>query len=317
MNLLRKGDEDPGPPGSRAPRENEPHGEGGKEAVGGRERRKESSKEEPAFRRRGSRSTAILTVFRSAPKQAFVRVHDLGGSNNSSLRLGRFDYMEGDEVTPKSATLNALKSTRIQQRLIGSFGWSDVGRSFNGFHYNYDSAGGNVTLTGAVPSRGVFQTDGWGFVNVGFGYAAYSKTFSKGRNAGDFRIFGIYHQDWRPIGKTDNRPGPVRGADTGNVRIGTFGAHYIHAAESSAGTLDVLGWGVLQTGRWGVLDHHAGAIAVEAGFQPAILKPLKPWLRGGMFQSTGDDDSNDSEHKAFFQILPTPRIYARMPFFNS
>ena len=151
---------------------------------------------------------------------------------------------------------------------------------------------------------------------MGFGYAAYSKAFSKGSMPAISASSEIDDQDLRPVGKTDNRPGPVCGADTGNVRIGTFGAHYVHAAESSAGTFDVRGRGVLQTGRWGVLDHHAGAAALEAGFQPAILKPLKPWLRGGVFQSTGDDDPTDSEHKSFFQILPTPRIYARMPFFN-
>jgi hypothetical protein len=41
-----------------------------------------------------------------------------------------------------------------------------------------------------------------------------------------------------------------------------------------------------------------------------------PWLRGGWFRSSGDDDTNDGTHKTFFQILPTSRIYARAPFFN-
>ncbi|MEK7833049.1 MAG: hypothetical protein AAB401_18310, partial [Acidobacteriota bacterium] len=31
----------------------------------------------------------------------------------------------------------------------------------------------------------------------------------------------------------------------------------------------------------------------------------------------GDGDPNDGTHGTFFQVLPTPRIYARFPFFNS
>ncbi len=59
------------------------------------------------------RSRNSIMVF---PKQAFVRLHHLGPGKNHSLRLGRFDYMEGNEITPKSATLNVLKRTRIQQQ---------------------------------------------------------------------------------------------------------------------------------------------------------------------------------------------------------
>jgi hypothetical protein len=41
-----------------------------------------------------------------------------------------------------------------------------------------------------------------------------------------------------------------------------------------------------------------------------------PWLRAGWFRSTGDNNPADNEHNTFFQILPTPRIYARDPFYN-
>jgi hypothetical protein len=55
---------------------------------------------------------------------------------------------------------------------------------------------------------------------------------------------------------------------------------------------------------------------VEAGFQPAILPKLKPWIRAGYTLGSGDSNPNDSTHGTFFQILPTPRPYARFPFFN-
>ncbi len=249
------------------------------------------------------------------PKQAFVQLKGLGGGAHS-LKLGRFDFSEGAEGPGKNPVLTALKQTRIQQRLIGSFGWSHVGRAYNGFHYAYNPPGANVTVAGAIPSRGVFQVDGWGFVKAGFVYGAVTKPWESGSHSGEFRGFGIYYQDWRRLGKTDNRPGPVRGADHANLRLWTFGGHYLHALKTSAGTIDFLGWGAWQTGDWGAQSHSAGAGAVEAGFQPPGLSALRPWIRGGFFSSTGDGDPNDGDHETFFQILPTPRIYARFPFFN-
>ncbi|MCP5113946.1 MAG: alginate export family protein [bacterium] len=250
------------------------------------------------------------------PKQAFLRFHSPGASGGHSLRLGRFDFIEGMELAPKNATLAAVKRTRIQQRLIGSFGWTHVGRSYNGFHYSYSPGGANVTVAGAMPSRGVFQVDAWGIVKTAFSYGALTKSFTAAGNAGEVRVFGIYYRDWRPIGKTDNRPGAIRGSDRGNVEIGTFGGHYIQAVETGAGTIDLMLWGAAQTGAWGSLDHRGGAIAAEGGFQPQGLPALRPWIRGGYFYSTGDGNPNDDSHDTFFQVLPTARIYARFPFFN-
>ena len=41
-----------------------------------------------------------------------------------------------------------------------------------------------------------------------------------------------------------------------------------------------------------------------------------PWVRGGTFRSTGDNNPADNDHNTFFQILPTPRVYSRFPFYN-
>ncbi len=64
------------------------------------------------------------------PKQAYIRLKD-GGSN---LQAGRFEFTDGSEVEPKDPTLEILKNDRIGQRLIGTFGYSDVMRSFDGLH---------------------------------------------------------------------------------------------------------------------------------------------------------------------------------------
>ena len=39
-------------------------------------------------------------------------------------------------------------------------------------------------------------------------------------------------------------------------------------------------------------------------------------MRGGYDDGSGDSDSSDQQHGTFFQTLPTPRLYARLPFFN-
>jgi hypothetical protein len=39
-------------------------------------------------------------------------------------------------------------------------------------------------------------------------------------------------------------------------------------------------------------------------------------VRSGFTYGSGDDDPNDLTHGTFFQVLPTPRVYARFPFYN-
>jgi hypothetical protein len=250
------------------------------------------------------------------PKQAFVRFKRLGGSANHSLRLGRFEFIDGSEIVPKNGTLAALKRDRINQRLIGSFGWTHVGRSFDGFHYQWNTAKGNFTVVGAVPTRGVFQTDGWGWNKSGVGYASYTRPWGTGAHVAETRALAIYYHDWRRVLKTDNRALAARQADAGNIGIASFGGHHLSVVQTSAGAVDVMLWGVAQTGRWGALDHRGTALAAEAGIQPKVWPKLKPWVRAGFFDGSGDSDANDGTHGSFFQVLPTPRPFARFPFFN-
>jgi len=46
------------------------------------------------------------------------------------------------------------------------------------------------------------------------------------------------------------------------------------------------------------------------------VKRLKPWISLGYSYGSGDGNPNDSRHGTFFQLLPTPRAYARFPFYN-
>ena len=245
-------------------------------------------------------------------KQGFLRFK----SPRQSLRLGRFEFLDSSEATPKNATLAAINRDRVAQRLIGNFGWSHVQRSFDGVQYLYSAGPDTFTFVGARPTRGVYQTDGWGELNIAFGYAAYTRQWKHGAYESETRALGIYYDDWRPILKTDNRPQAVRKNDLDNIRIFTFGGHHLGAVKTKAGTVDLLAWGVGQTGDWGRLKQRAYALDFEGGFQPDILKKVKPWLRAGVTYGSGDSNPNDGTHGTFFQLLPTPRPYARFPFFN-
>jgi hypothetical protein len=43
---------------------------------------------------------------------------------------------------------------------------------------------------------------------------------------------------------------------------------------------------------------------------------LEPWLSAGYSYGSGDGNPSDSRHGTFFQLLTTPRLYARFPFYN-
>ena len=66
-----------------------------------------------------------------------------------------------------------------------------------------------------------------------------------------------------------------------------------------------------------MLTQRSGAFAAEGGWQPNFGASVRPWLRGGYYYSSGDNNPNDGTHGTFFAVLPTPRVYARFPFFNS
>src|SRR5580700_4412163 len=56
-----------------------------------------------------SRNAAFIS-----PKQAFLRIK----GEHASVRMGRMEFTDGSEATPKDATLASLKADRIGQRLI-------------------------------------------------------------------------------------------------------------------------------------------------------------------------------------------------------
>jgi hypothetical protein len=251
-------------------------------------------------------------------KQGFIRFIGAFGDKASSLKLGRFEFNDGLEVIPANPTLAVIKRDHISQRLIGSFGFTHIGRSFDGLQYSRNSKAGNFTLFGARPTEGVFQLNGNDELDVDVWYAAFTGSKRYKTGDGEWRAFAAHYHDGRRALKIDNRAAASRNADIDNIRVTTVGGHYIGAYKTGRGVADVMVWGAGQFGSWGRLDHRSGAIAAEAGWQPGggVAEKIKPWFRGGYFRSAGDGDPTDNRHGTFFQMLPTPRIYARTPFYN-
>lgn len=246
-------------------------------------------------------------------KQLWLRYGDAG----HNLRLGRFEFNDGAERAPADAVLATLKAQRIQSRLIGTFGFAHVMRSWDGAHYSWDRGRSNVTALLVRPTKGVFTVRGQpGIDDVGIGYLAWTGGWEHGRGARDLRLYALSYSDSRNVLKVDNRPLSARQADTDDIALGTLGGHWLETWRGGGNTVDVLGWAALQGGSWGELDQVASAYALEGGIQRPSL-PWRPWLRAGYFWSSGDGDPGDDEHRTFFQVMPTPRPYARFPFYNS
>ncbi|AFL87519.1 hypothetical protein Terro_1209 [Terriglobus roseus DSM 18391] len=245
-------------------------------------------------------------------KTGFVRYHFR--HDTGLVRVGRFEFLEGAETTPKNASLAWLQTNRMAQRLVGNFGFSNSQRSFDGVDIKVGGANWDLTAMGGRADQGVFKMSANEELNVDLQYLAYTRYASKQRV--QFRAFGIgYHDGRTGLTKTDNRSAAARALDHKNIRIGTFGGDMLAAVPVGKQTADLLIWVAGQTGSWGLLDHRAGAIAIEGGIRADTL-PTKPWLRGGFLRTTGDNNNTDGVHNTFFQVLPTPRNYARDPFFN-
>ena len=249
-------------------------------------------------------------------KQAFVRLKNFG-TPTSSLKLGRFEFSDGQETVPSDPSLAWLKQNRIGQRLIGPFSFTHVGRSFDGFQFVDNKPKRNLTFLGVMPTRGVFDLKGGDtLTGVKVAYLAVTIPQTAKSKPIDARLFGVYYEDTRdPMTKTDNRPLAQRTADHNPIKIGTFGFHYLRTQKMGAGKLDTLLWAAGQLGSWGSQNQGAYSFSAEIGYQPAKMA-WKPWLRAGYFVASGDGNPANNQHGTFFPMLPTPRLYARFPFFT-
>ena len=231
-------------------------------------------------------------------------------TDGTLAKLGRFEFAEGNESIPENPSLAWVKKQRIAERLVAGFGWTHVGRAFDGLQYSKTSkSGANLTGLLAYPTAGVFDLDGAKtLTNVRVAYAAATRS----SKTEDKRLFGIVYEDTRKgITKSENSAT----AETSALKLYTLGGHYLTTKATKSGTWDFMGWAALQGGDWGKKTQNAHAYSLEAGYKPKKA-PWGAWYRFGYDVTSGDSNPSDGTHGTFYAMLNTPRIYARTPFYT-
>jgi len=251
-------------------------------------------------------------------KQAYLNFKfDPLGLNGLSLKAGRFEVKEGLEYQTGDAKFDGLKTTRVSQRLLGTFDFAHASRNFDGISTVYDQPKYNISISATHPTQGGFNLQAQDEISgIDLFYTAITSKKDALLPGTEARLFYLYYGDDRKTQALDNRAAGQRPLlSNADLRVHTVGTHLLTVQKLGSGAADALFWGAYQFGDWTNQTHQAWAYDAEAGYQWTNL-PLKPWVRGGFFQSSGDANANDGKHGTFFQVLPTVRLYAKFPFFN-
>ena len=225
-----------------------------------------------------------------------------------TVQIGRFGYASGAEGMSGVAKIEAVKRLRIDSRLIGEFEFSFFQRSFDGARADYVRGGRRVTAAAFFPTQGGFEEDANPtLTDVAVLTGALTLQPGAPIRRTEWQIFAHrYDDDRRVTGRPDNSGVAATAAD---VHVSSLGTTLVSAYPAANGEIDVLGWFVLQTGRWYELDHRAYAMSLETGYQ-WLGASGRPWIRGGWLNTSGDENPSDGTHGTFFQMLPTVRRYS-------
>ncbi|MGZ8916282.1 MAG: alginate export family protein [Methylobacter sp.] len=233
------------------------------------------------------------------------------------LKLGRYEIADGLEYKTGNAKFDGLKTTRVSQRLLGPFDFTYATRNFDGIHLAYDKPAYNLTVAAAHPTQGGFNIHGQDDIShIDVFYAALTGKKDVLLPGTEQRLFYIYYGDDRNTQAVDNRAAALRpNLSRQDLQLHTIGSHWLGVWKAGEGSVDGLLWGAYQFGDWAGLNHQAGAIDAELGYQWDNV-PLKPWIRAVYFRSSGDSNAGNGSHGTFFQMLPTGRPFAKFPFYN-
>jgi nitrate ABC transporter ATP-binding subunit len=248
-------------------------------------------------------------------KHLYADVKDIvPGVPGVNVRLGRFAYSDGLETATGRAKIDWVKRVRGSERLIGPFGWSAFQRSFDGVQASVEQPWGNVTTMVSHPTQGGFEEKaGESMEAVWLLASSVTLKPSSWLPNTSPRLFFIRYDDDRNVSqRVDN---VATAAPKVDVAVNTYGAELAGAYPMGPGEVDLLAWLSAQDGEWYELDHRAIAWALEGGYQWTAA-PWTPHLRGGWLYGSGDDEPGDGRHGTFFQVLPTGRKFALLPFYN-
>ncbi|MBI1950015.1 MAG: alginate export family protein [Acidobacteria bacterium] len=209
-----------------------------------------------------------------------------GEGRRLQWRFGRQEWIYGDE------------------RLIGAFGWDNVGRAFDGARVRYargrfwldgllgqlSSRATTVTTTpgpAGTPSIISLRTDG------GTLYGVYAQ--SAAREGAQYEGYILGFDDHVDL---PSPPGPAA-VDEGDTRIHALGGR----AQDRFGRFDFTVEAAVETGRNQGDDLSAWAAAAQGGV--TIGSAARVRLFAGYDFATGDEVPADGERQEFFNFFPT------------
>lgn len=222
----------------------------------------------------------------------------------TSVTVGRMPFSSGGEHVSSNATLENLKRTRLQSRLIGTVEFSMYQRRFDGVRFDVDRRRWHATAAAFVPTQGGFEESA--NLSMPKVQIASGSLTRKSDNA-ETQVFSYWYRDRRRgTAVVDNSFSIDRPV---NITVTSLGASHARVDPTTHGELDLVAWGAAQLGGWYGRDHRAASVAIEGGHR-WTRHSLKPWLRGGYLWASGDADGGDQRHGTFFQMVPTSRKYA-------
>jgi len=251
---------------------------------------------------------------RSNTSQLYLRLANVRFPNllpGVDLTIGRMGYASGAEGPTGIPKLETVKRQRLDTRLVGEFEWSIYQRAFDGVRVDVARPRWRVTGALLTPTQGGFARQANTAMRdlIVAGATVSSRPASGVGPRTQLQTFVWQYHDRRNVSQ---RPDNSRRASpTGvHVDVTTIGLATVGVYPLARGEADLFFWGAAQAGDWYGENHRATAVAVEGGYQWARTR-WSPWVRGGLFHGSGDNDPADDSHATFFPMLPTGRRYAQ------
>jgi hypothetical protein len=246
---------------------------------------------------------------RENPQKLYLRYANVRfKAPNFTVQAGRMGYASGAEAPSGIGKIEAVKRSRLNERLVGEFGWSLYQRGFDGVRADVVQPTWRLTGFTFMPTQGGFAREaGTTMTDIVAAGATVSSVPTEAMPRTQVQGFVLYYGDTRAVmGRPDNT-GLV--APRADVSVTTIGGTVLGAYPTDNGEADLFFWMAAQRGDWYGDRHGAVALAAEAGYQWTSA-PWALWLRGGLSYASGDDDATDADHGTFFPMLPTMRRYS-------
>jgi hypothetical protein len=203
-------------------------------------------------------------------RQAWIQIQEQDGKG-WSLRVGRQELAYGDH------------------RLVGSFNWSNVGRTFDAAKLNFTNSVVSVDVFGS--SVVVIEDDDFDKLDDGFNFYGVHATFPQAVPKAELNAYTF----WKTTPLVVDERGVKGDADT--VTIG--GRLNGKLPNDFDYTTEVM----FQTGDFGGDDIKAGALHARLGYQ--FNAAGSPKLRFEYNFASGDGETGDGTRGTFDQLYPT------------